>query len=160
MIRFLNTALTFQEVPDEVSLCVNVTNCPHRCPGCHSPELREDAGRDLELSLPVLLQKFGSDMTCVCLMGEGNDIDALVRCLSVIRAHGFKTCLYTGCDKPSDVLQAIPYLDYLKLGRWDHELGGLDRSTTNQRMYRLTVDPSNPGYPDFHDITWKFRPAD
>lgn len=160
MIKYLNYAVTFAEVPDQASLCINITNCPHRCPGCHSPELRQDIGKDLELSLPTILQKFGGDVTCVCLMGEGNDIDALCRCLAAIHRAGLLTCLYTGHDRPSAVMQAIPYLDYLKLGPYDQSLGGLASPSTNQRMYRLSFDPSNPGYPTFHDITWKFQPRE
>lgn len=160
MIRYISHALTFAEVPDEVTLCLNVSNCPHRCPGCHSPELREDVGRDLLEALPGLLVKYGNDITCVCFMGEGNDMEALCQCLAMVRRHGLLTCLYTGCQKPSAVLRAIPYLDYLKLGPYDSSLGGLASPSTNQRMYRLTFEPSNPGYPSFHDITWKFQPRD
>ena len=160
MIKFISHAVTFAEVPDEVTLCVNVTGCPHRCPGCHSPELRQDTGKDLEEALPGLLQKYGADITCVCLMGEGQDIDALCRCLSMIRQAGFMTCLYTGCDKPSTVLQAVPYLNYLKLGHYDSQLGGLASPSTNQRMYQLDGDLSGVSYPSFHDITWKFWPKD
>ena len=39
MLKYLNCQVTFAEVPDEISLCINITNCPNRCPGCHSPEL-------------------------------------------------------------------------------------------------------------------------
>ena len=160
MIRYTGQALTFQEVPDEVTLCINITNCPHHCPGCHSPELQGDNGINLEPQLPALLDQHAGEITCVCLMGEGNDIDALCRCLAEIKRHGLKTCLYTGCDKPSDVMQALPYLDYLKLGHYEQKLGGLDKPTTNQRMYRLMFEPTNPGYPSFYDITWKFKPRE
>ena len=160
MIKYLNHALTFAEVPDESTLCINITNCPHRCPGCHSPELRQDIGSNLEQALPGLLRKYGNDITCVCLMGEGNDIDALCRCLAVIRRAGLKTCLYTGCDKPSAVMQAIPYLDYLKTGHYDHSLGGLASPTTNQKMFQLIHDQSGRSWPAFCDVTWKFWPKE
>ena len=161
MIKYTGTmAFAFAEVPDEVTLCINVTNCPHHCEGCHSSYLREDSGIDLEADLFDMLDDCAVDITCVCLMGEGNDIDALCRCLAMIKRRGLKTCLYTGCDKPSDVMQALPYLDYLKLGHYDQKLGGLDKPTTNQRMYRLMFEPTNPGYPSFYDITWKFQPRE
>lgn len=160
MIRYVGHAVTFQEVPDQMTLCINVSNCQHRCQGCHSPELRQDIGEDLERDLPALLEKHNDDITCVCLMGEGNDIDALCRCLAMIHRHGLLTCLYTGHDKPSAVIQALPYLDYLKLGHYDMSLGGLNTPSTNQRMYQLVFEKSNPGYPSFYDITWKFWPRD
>jgi anaerobic ribonucleoside-triphosphate reductase activating protein len=160
MIRYLGYALTFAEVPDQASLCINITNCPHHCPGCHSPMLREDIGDDLEQALPGLLEKYSGDITCVCLMGEGNDIEALCRCLAMIRRSGLLTCLYTGCDRPSAVMQAIPYLDYLKTGHYDQSLGGLTSETTNQKMFRLVHNLSSPHGPSFFDITWKFWPKE
>ena len=37
MLKYSNYEITFAEVPDEISLCINLTNCPHKCIGCHSP---------------------------------------------------------------------------------------------------------------------------
>lgn len=34
----------------------------------------------------------------------------------------------------------FPLLDYLKLGPYDERLGGLDKSTTNQRFYRIEAE--------------------
>ena len=36
MLRYTNTDIVFQELPDEVTLAVNLSGCPCRCPGCHS----------------------------------------------------------------------------------------------------------------------------
>ena len=47
MIKYKETQVTFSEVPDEISLCINISNCPHRCKGCHSPYLQEDVGYEL-----------------------------------------------------------------------------------------------------------------
>lgn len=159
MIKYLSHALTFAEVPDEVTLCINITNCPHHCPGCHSPELQQDTGRDLTQALPALLDKYGGDITCVCLMGEGNDIQALGACLAYIWYRGFKAALYTGRDTPGPLSNVLRWLDYLKLGPYIEALGGLDKPTTNQRMYRLT-QPDLPGPPDMEDITYLFWPHD
>ena len=162
MIKYISQALTFSEVPDEASLCLNITNCQYRCPGCHSPYLQQDTGRDLLESLPVLLQKYGSDITCVCFMGEGNDPQALVACLQMVREHGLKTCLYTGgSGLPLNV--SLHYLDYLKIGPYIAERGGLDKPTTNQRMYRIERNMSGkPGDPSLvmQNITDRFWPQD
>ena len=48
MVRYFNFDVVFAEVPDQVSLAINITGCPNRCPGCHSPHLWEDAGRVLD----------------------------------------------------------------------------------------------------------------
>ena len=58
MIKYTGCAVTFSEVPDEVSLCIEISNCPGHCAGCHSPYLREDTGRDLEKDLPQLFERF------------------------------------------------------------------------------------------------------
>lgn len=158
MIKYISQALTFAEVPDEVSLCLNITNCPHQCRGCHSPFLQQDTGRDLLASLPALLQKYGNDITCVCLMGEGKDPDALTEALWYIRDQGFKTCLYTGKVCSSGL--PVDLLDYLKVGPYIESLGGLDKPTTNQRMYKIDHAVENAGSPTFYDITWKFWPKD
>ena len=39
MLKYVNTDIVFQEIPDEVTLAVNISNCPCRCPGCHSQYL-------------------------------------------------------------------------------------------------------------------------
>ena len=44
MLKYVNTEITFSEVPDEITLCINISNCPCHCKGCHSPYLAEDIG--------------------------------------------------------------------------------------------------------------------
>ena len=70
MLRYTDYDIVFQEIPDEVTLAINISNCPNRCKGCHSAYLMEDVGDLLtEESLSALLQKYGSAATCVCFMG-------------------------------------------------------------------------------------------
>ena len=40
-------SVVFNEIPDEVTLAIEITNCPGMCEGCHSPWLREDIGEEL-----------------------------------------------------------------------------------------------------------------
>ena len=44
MLKYVETAITFSEVPDEITLCINISNCPCHCKGCHSQYLWEDKG--------------------------------------------------------------------------------------------------------------------
>ena len=68
-MRYLNYQVVFKEVPDEVTLSINITNCPYRCPGCHSPYLQEDVGEELTFeTLSYLIEK-NKGITCVCFMG-------------------------------------------------------------------------------------------
>lgn len=41
MLKYVNTDIVFQEFPDEVTLAINLSNCPCHCPGCHSSYLWE-----------------------------------------------------------------------------------------------------------------------
>ena len=47
MLKYVDTKVTFSEVPDEISLCISISNCPNHCKGCHSPYLAEDIGKPL-----------------------------------------------------------------------------------------------------------------
>lgn len=83
-------------------------------------------------------------ITCVCFMGEGNDIDELV---SLAKKIKHKTAIYVGLDSISDWMLNF---DYVKIGHFDESLGGLDKPSTNQKMYQITDDK-------FVDITYKFN---
>ena len=48
MLKYVNTAITFAEFPDEISLLINISNCPCHCKGCHSAYLAEDIGEPLD----------------------------------------------------------------------------------------------------------------
>ncbi len=160
MIKYTQYAITFAEVPDEISLTISISNCGGHCPGCHSPELREDIGHDLEADLPRLIDKYADQITCVCFLGQGNDIDALEECIEYVYRRGFKTCLYTGVDSFDDIQCNSRYLTYVKVGRYVADLGGLDNPHTNQHMYKLSYQPSRDGKHWYQcideDITYKF----
>ena len=51
MVRYHNFDVVFAEIPGETTLALNITGCPNRCPGCHSPHLQADEGRVLDLAL-------------------------------------------------------------------------------------------------------------
>jgi anaerobic ribonucleoside-triphosphate reductase activating protein len=83
MLRFLSYNIVFQEVSGEVTLAINLSNCPNRCKGCHSPYLQEDKGDTLDESvIAALLAKYGEVITCFCFMGGDND-PATVESLSL-----------------------------------------------------------------------------
>ena len=59
MLRYADYDIVFQEIPDEVTLAINLSNCPNHCKGCHSAYLMEDVGEPLtEESLSTLLGKY------------------------------------------------------------------------------------------------------
>ena len=159
MIKYVDYDIVFQEVPGEVSLALNISNCPFRCEGCHSPHLREDIGENLERDLPMLLEKYKGMITCVLFLGEGNDLDALWNLIMELHQSGLKTALYTGDDfVPRSQEELIHFAedeyaapDYLKVGPYKKELGGLSSPGTNQRMYRWNAETKR-----YDDITYMF----
>ena len=137
-LKYLNYSIVMQEVPNEVSLAINISGCPHRCEGCHSKELWEYIGAYLTDDIDALLEEYGDLISCVCFMGGDQNLKELEYCVDKVRDKQLKTCLYTGTDNINLINKSIiQKLDYIKVGRYIEELGGLKSKTTNQRMYDL-----------------------
>lgn len=161
MIKYASYAVTFAEVPDEVCLTIQVTNCPCRCDGCHSAYLQQDIGADLEKDLPSLLEQYKGRVTCVCFMGSGNDLEALARCVGIVHGFGLRVAIYTGNAFNAMLhawLQYVTFLyglpEYVKTGVYVKELGGLDSEKTNQQMWKLEGEFT---YQDITSRFWKKR---
>jgi anaerobic ribonucleoside-triphosphate reductase activating protein len=140
MLRYLSYNIVFQEVPGEVALAVNLSNCPNRCKGCHSPYLQEDAGEELDQKeIGKLLTRYGNAVTCVCFMGGDADPQAVEKLSLYIRTisrNRLKTAWYSGKPKLPEHCSAGSF-DYIKLGPYVEKFGGLDSADTNQRFYRV-----------------------
>jgi anaerobic ribonucleoside-triphosphate reductase activating protein len=139
MLKYFSYQIVFQELPEEVSLCFEITGCPLRCPGCHSPHLRNHKlGEPLTIDLiKELLNEYEDFVTCVLFMGGDWEGHKLLPLLQEIQNLGYKTALFSGFDDVSDALKDS--LDYLKTGPYIKELGGLDcPETTNQKLVKLT----------------------
>ncbi len=135
MFRFHNYDIVFQEIPDEVTLAINLTNCPNHCEGCHSPHLWEDTGEVLDFAaLDRLLARYADDITCVCFMGGDRDVSELERLAEYVHSKsGLKVGWYSG----REAMPPHPALfDFVKLGPYIPQKGGLKQRTTNQRLYR------------------------
>lgn len=152
MLKYVNKGVVFQEIPDEVTLAINLSGCPCRCPGCHSSYLWQDIGTPLTpMELEAMVCEYEADITCVCFMGgdaEPEYVGALARYLR--RGHpGMKVAWYSGRQRvPGSVRKAD--FDYIKLGPYIAHLGCLRERTTNQRLYKRASGD------DFTDITSRF----
>jgi anaerobic ribonucleoside-triphosphate reductase activating protein len=140
MLKYVNFDIVFQEIPDEVTLAINLSNCPNGCPGCHSPFLQKDIGEPLtEEALTVLLRTYGRSVTCVCLMGGDASPDEIVRLAAFLQTQTIapvKVGWYSGRQTlPPSFAPA--HFHYVKLGPYIERLGPLKLKTTNQRLYRL-----------------------
>lgn len=143
--------IVFQEVPDEVSLAINVTGCPHHCEGCHSSFLWKYQGNYIGDDLDVLMKKYKGLITCVCLFGGDQNIEDLKEILIRIKnKYKLKTCLYSGLDDMQPLNELLNYLDYIKIGSFKKDLGGLDNKKTNQKFYKIKNKVLS-------DITYRFQ---
>lgn len=125
-----------------MTLSLSISNCQGKCPGCHSPELRCNIGTELtNEKLDELITK-NSGISCVLLLGEGNDKEELIRVAERVRNHWkLAVALYSGRDSvEEDVWEAF---DYVKIGRYVASLGPLNKVTTNQRLYKSRKDITN-----------------
>ena len=121
-LKFTIEQIVWQEVPGEVSLAFLFSGCPLRCKGCHSADTwKEGIGTELtEDYLKGRLKRYRGLITCVLFMGGEWQPEALQKMLLEAVSDGI-----------------LPYLTYLKTGRWQMELGGLESPATNQKFINL-----------------------
>lgn len=157
MIKYLETLITFAEIPDEITLCINITNCPCNCNGCHSSYLSKDIGEELNNDVLDKLISDNSGISCIAFMGgdsspkEINDLAKYVK-----DKYPISVAWYSGRQELSKDIN-LDNFDYIKLGPYIRELGPLTSKTTNQRLYQYgklfsdyTIDKC------WRDITYKF----
>lgn len=73
MLKYTDVKIVFQEIPDEITLCINLSNCPCHCKGCHSSYLAEDIGEVLTYCKIQKLLERNKGITAICFMGGDND---------------------------------------------------------------------------------------
>lgn len=152
MLKFVNTGIVFQEIPDEVTLSINISNCPNHCPGCHSKYLWNDIGEPLnEGAIDELIRNFGNDITCLCFMGGDVEPIEVVRLAKYIHTtyKCYKVGWYSGKIRLPNTINRENF-DYIKIGPYIAHLGALKSPTTNQRLYRRVSQK------EFEDITYLF----
>ena len=152
MLKYVNTGVVFQEIPDETTLSVNISRCPCHCPGCHSSYLAEDIGEPLdEAAIDAFVSEFGGDITCIAFMGgdaEPETVDSLAQYIRK-RHPRYRVAWYSGRIRISPRISR-QHFDYIKIGPYIAHLGSLKKPTTNQRLYKVTPDG------ELTDITARF----
>lgn len=158
MLKYTDTKIVFQEIPDEITLAINISGCPIRCPDCHSKYLWEDVGEPLNrCSLHNLIEK-NKGISCIAFMGGDANVPYLHTLIYWTRTRypKLKIAWYSGRDsllwqfKESEVAN----LDYIKIGSYIKERGPLNSRTTNQRLYKISHSPN--GGSIVEDITKRF----
>lgn len=129
MLKYAGYDIVFQEIPDEVTLALNLSGCPNGCPGCHSPHLQRDEGEALTPgALERLLERYGREITCVCFMGGDaapGEVAALARHIARTTGGTIRTGWYSGRPALPPEFDPLAF-DYVKLGPYREKLGGLN----------------------------------
>lgn len=138
-MKYVNTGVVFQEIPDEVTLSINISNCPCHCKGCHSKYLWDNIGEPLTaMTLTEMLNLYGDEITCICFMGGDGEtpvVNSLAHWLRMAHPE-VRVGWYSGRSDLSPQID-VENFDYIKLGPYVEAKGGLNKPTTNQRMYKI-----------------------
>lgn len=149
-IKYDDYLITFTEVPDEVSLCFNITGCPCACPGCFEPWLQQDRGDTLTYDVIAELLRKHNHVTCLCFMGGDSHYDEIA--VLVMELHRefpqLKYAMYSGKDEMNPILSKL--LQYYKIGPYNAVAGPLNKKTTNQIFYKKQDN-------QWTDITYRFQ---
>lgn len=151
MLKYVDTKIVFQEIPDEITLAINISNCPCHCKGCHSPYLAEDIGKELNSHSLKRLIDNNKGITCISFMGgdsNPSDIDALAQWVKIY--YPLKVAWYSGRQELAKEIN-LKWFDFIKLGPYIEELGPLNSKTTNQRFYKVVNDELI----DITSVFWK-----
>lgn len=150
MLKYVDTKVVFAEVPDEVTLAINISNCPCQCKGCHSSYLAQDIGEPLDLQHLTNLIDSNKGITCVCIMGgdaNPSEVDDIAQDIKEYYPE-LKVGWYSGRQELSKDIE-LSNFDAIKLGPYKEEFGPLNSRTTNQRFYKVSDG-------ELIDITSKF----
>ena len=161
MLKVYDYAVTFSEFPDEVALCVNISNCPGMCSCCSEPWLLEDVGEELTNEKIDELVSKHPDITVFGLMGGDSDHSDVERIARHIHANHpkIKVGMYSGREFMS--MRLLNCLDLYKIGRWIMPTGPVEEwHQTNNGV--LQFPWSNQLYFErlgdmWYNATFKFR---
>lgn len=147
--------VVFEEIPNEITLAINLTNCPCHCKGCHSKFLWEDKGTELTIEeLDKLIDK-NDGITTVCFMGG----DAAPEAVSLLAEYTheirkLKVGWYSGMDELSSKIN-LDWFNYVKIGHYDEESGPLNKETTNQKFFYVYKFDGEYQLVDMTSLFWK-----
>lgn len=138
-MKVYNSEIVFREFPDEITLALNISNCPCFCKGCHSQYLAENKGDEITEEWMRGILSRGALLTCVGIMGGDAYPHDVVRWAKWIKENTpLKVGWYSGRDSLNEVVAMnLKFFDYIKIGHYDEQFGGLDSPTTNQKFYKV-----------------------
>ena len=140
MLKYVDTLVGFAEIPDEITLCINISNCPCHCKNCHSSYLAEDIGEPLDLQHLTNLIDSNKGITCVCIMGgdaNPSEVDDIAQDIKEYYPN-LKVGWYSGRYYISEDIN-LENFNFIKYGHYDESKGPLNSKTTNQVMLEIEV---------------------
>jgi len=140
-MKYTAKTVIFNEIPNEVSLCYSISGCGKRCLGCHSSELWEEKENHNSLNIGILekhLTEYCGMITAIVFLGGEWHEKELISMLTLAKKFQLKTCLYTSINNLEEInIHLLNVLDYIKIGEFYFELGGLNSKKTNQRFIEV-----------------------
>lgn len=142
---------TYSEIPDEISLAISISGCGLACKGCHSTETWDpEFGRELTTNeLDKLFKKYKYSTAVLFYGGEWN-LEELEYFIEYTKKYNKKVCLYTGLELEDFSDDFINKLDFIKVGKYNQQLGGLQSKKTNQKFFKIEQG-------ELIDWTYKFQ---
>lgn len=153
MLKYVDTKIVFQEIPDEITLAINISGCPCNCKGCHSSYLAGDIGTKLYMDELYSIIKKNKGITCVAFMGGDADpkyVSTLAGLVKIFSKYKLKVAWYSGRQELNKNIK-LKFFDFIKLGPYEEDKGPLTIRTTNQRFYKVEQPTGK-----LIDITTKF----
>lgn len=151
----MNTLVSFSEIPDEISLCLSISNCPCKCKGCHSSYLAGNIGKVLNWESLNKLIKKNKGITCICFMGGDNsprEINTLAETVN-FEHPGLRVGWYSGRQELAKEIDLVNF-DFIKLGPYEEDKGPLNNPNTNQKFYHVVQ--MSTGKFKLIDVTYLF----
>lgn len=124
-LNYTTEQITFQEVPNEISLSFLIAGCPLKCKGCHSADSWRVTSETNEVNkasetikskthpinsnariqltneyLENRIKQYQDMISCVLFLGGEWEIEKLIELLQTVKNTNpsLKTCLYTGLE--------------------------------------------------------------
>lgn len=140
MPNYYDCDIYLNEIPGEISLGISFTGCPIHCKGCHWEPLWDNR-LGSPLTYETLEYMIAKNRYASCILFMGGEWDKfLINFIKYVKG-GYpdkKTALYSGQELAFfEDTEYMDYLDYLKVGPYIEELGGLQFPSTNQRLFKL-----------------------
>lgn len=138
-LKFTEYQISFSEIPEQISLSINISNCPHKCLNCHSPHLQQNIGQKLTTKKLLSILNLNQDITTITLLGGSQNINQINKLFKKIKSihPNILTAIYLGDDNIPPHLN-LNYVDYLKIGKYIPQNGNLANPNSNQILYQIT----------------------